>query len=127
MKEDILASLKEEIDAHKPLLKKISDGIINGDISMFPIFVATQTMYDIGLGLPITNPAEIDSDWQINASHLEDFVNKKILSPAKVEDFMKNFKNPSEFVCVFLAEEESGFVFIPYASSKPNFNIENLN
>ena len=67
------------------------------------------------IGLPIINREEMDLTWAVNASHLEDFVNKGLVKKEKAADFVKAYKDPEKYMCVFVAEEGAmSFVFMPY-------------
>ena len=104
--------------------------MIKGSVSKYPIFVVTRMQNDIGLGLPIINREEMDLTWAVNASHLEDFVNSNIIHKDKVEEFVKNYKEASEFMCVFIAEEGMmSFVFMPYEKPQTKLDVskEQLN
>jgi hypothetical protein len=89
--------------------------MLKGKVSKYPIFIAIRSLEDIDLGLPIINRDELELTWSINASHLEDFVNSNIIHQERLADFMENYKDPQEFMCIFIAEEGmTSFIFIPY-------------
>ena len=104
--------------------------MIKGSVSKYPIFIAVRALEDIDLGLPIINREELELNWNINASHLEDFVNNDIINRDKAESFMKNYKDPQEFMCIFVAEEGMmSFIFMPYEKpqSKLDLSKDQLN
>ena len=104
--------------------------MIKGDVSRYPIFIALRSLPDIDLGLPIINRDELDLTWSINASHLEDLVNSNIIHQDKLQDFMKNYKDPNEFMCIFIAEEGMmSFIFMPYEKTQSTLDVsrEQLN
>ena len=128
--EEILASLHNDLHVCRNYIRQVSQGMIKGSVSKYPIFVVTRMQNDIGLGLPIINREEMDLTWAVNASHLEDFVNSNIIHKDKVEEFVKNYKEPSEFMCVFIAEEGMmSFVFMPYEKPQTKLDVskEQLN
>ncbi len=121
--EEILASLHQDLNTCRNYIRQVSQGMIKGNVSKYPIFVAMRSQMDIDLGLPIINKEELDLTWSINASHLEDFVNNKIVLQEKAAEFIKNYKSPAEFMCVFIAEEEMmSFIFMPY--EKPGSGLD---
>ena len=121
--EEILASLQHDLNVCKNYIRQVSQGMIKGSVSKYPIFVAVRAMEDIDLGLPIINREELELNWSINASHLEDFVNSEIIHQDKVEGFVKNYKDPQEFMCIFVAEEGMmSFIFMPY--EKPQNKLD---
>lgn len=121
--EEILASLHNDLNVCRNYIRQVSQGMVKGSVSKYPIFVVMRSETDIDLGLPIINKEEMDLTWAVNASHLEDFVNNKIIIESKVADFMKNYKDPNEFMCVFVAEEGMmSFIFMPY--DKPQTKLD---
>ena len=70
---------------------------------------------DFDLGLPLITRNDFDITWNFSASHLEEFVSKGIVNKDKVDDFIKAYRDPGKFMCVFVAEEDAmSFVFMPY-------------
>jgi hypothetical protein len=113
--EEILDSLHQDLSACRNYLRQVSQGIIKGEVSKYPIFIAMRSVTDIDLGLPIINKNELEITWSFNASHLEDFVNSQIIANDKVDPFKQSYKNPTEYMCVFVAEEGAMcFVYMPY-------------
>lgn len=121
--EEILASLQHDLNVCKNYIRQVSQGMIKGSVSKYPIFIAVRALEDIDLGLPIINREELELNWNINASHLEDFVNNDIINRDKAESFVKNYKDPQEFMCIFVAEEGMmSFIFMPY--EKPQNKLD---
>jgi hypothetical protein len=128
--EEILMSLQQDVYACRNYIRQVAQGMLKSSVSKYPIFVAIRSLEDIDLGLPIINREELELTWSINASHLEDFVNSNIIHQDKLNDFMKNYKDPMEFMCIFIAEEGMmSFVFMPYdkPQSKLDISREQLN
>jgi len=128
--EEILASLHHDLNACRNYIRQVSQGMLKGNVSKYPIFVAMRSLEDIDLGLPIINREELELTWSINASHLEDFVNSNIIHQDKLSDFMKNYKDPNEFMCIFIAEEGMmSFIFMPYEKPQGTLDVskEQLN
>lgn len=121
--EEIYKSLHEDLEICRDYIKQISNGMIKGDVTKYPIFVALRGENDVDLGLPIVNRADFDISWNFNASHLEEFVSKGVVLKEKAKDFIGAYKNPSEYMCVFVAEEgATSFVFMPYDRNRANLN-----
>jgi hypothetical protein len=113
--EEIYKSLHDDLEVCRDYIRQISKGMIKGNVSKYPIFIATRGETDIDLGLPLITRNDFDITWNFSVSHLEEFVNKRIVSNDKVDDFIKAYKNPEQFMCVFVAEEgATSFVFMPY-------------
>ena len=78
---------------------------------------------DIDMGLPIVNRTDFDISWNFNASHLEEFVSKGVVVKEKAKDFITTYRNPLEYMCVFVAEESAtSFVFMPYDRNRATLN-----
>ena len=124
--EEILASLHTDLNTCRNYIRQVSQGMIKGQVSKYPIFVVMRgDAVDIDLGLPIINREEMDLTWAVNASHLEDFVIHNIVSREKVDDFITNYKDPAEYMCVFVAEEGlMSFIFMPYEKPQSKLDVK---
>lgn len=121
--EEIYRSLHDDLEICRDYIRQISNGMVKGDVTRYPIFVATRGENDVDIGLPIVNRADFDISWNFNASHLEEFVSKGVVAKDKAPDFIKAYKNPAEFMCVFVAEEgATSFVFMPYDKNRASLN-----
>ncbi len=121
--EEIYKSLHDDLEICRDYIRQISTGMVRGDVTKYPIFVAIRGENDVDLGLPIVNRADFDISWNFNASHLEEFVSKGVVIREKANDFIKAYKNPAEFMCVFVAEDDNAsFVFMPYEKDVANLN-----
>lgn len=121
--EELYKSLQDDLDICRDYIKQISMGMVKGNVTKYPIFVAIRGENDIDVGLPVVNRADFDISWNFNASHLEEFVSKGLVLRDKAQDFIKIYKNPAEFLCVFVAEEETAsFVFLPYNKDLSKLN-----
>lgn len=121
--EEIYKSLHDDLEICRDYIRQIALGMIRGSVSKYPIFVATRGTNDIDLGLPIVQKEDFDIGWNFSASHLEDFVNKGIVNRSKAPDFIQTYKDPEQYMCVFVVEEASpSFVFMPYGRAKTNLN-----
>jgi len=124
--EEILRLLGNDLSACREYLRQVSSAMRKGEVSKYPIFVAHNE--DVDLGVPIIHKTELDLNWNFSASHLEDFVNRNIVLQNKIEDFKKAYRDPAQFMCIFLVSEDTGhFVFIPFEprdSKAPNSNPE---
>jgi|APTNR8051073442_1049403.scaffolds.fasta_scaffold31028_2 hypothetical protein len=124
--EELLRQLGDDLHACREYLRQVSSAMRKGEVSKYPIFVAHSD--DVDLGVPIIHKAEMDLNWNFSASHLEDFVNRKIVLETKVEEFKKAYRDPAQFMCIFLMNNDTGhFVFIPFdlrEHKAPNSNPE---
>ena len=116
-KEKILLKVQNDLKQLAPYIKKASESIINEGVSDYPVFVLHQA--GVNIGLPLVEKTHIHSHWSVNASTLEEFMAKSVISPEKIESFRKIFKEPEEFMCLFVLDDNiANFVFHPYEISE---------
>jgi hypothetical protein len=82
-------------------------------LSSYPIFIAHQ--HELKLGELILDRHDLNSDWSIHASTLEEFTDRGVIKPELKERFIGSYKNPNEYMCVFVVVPEgANFVYVPY-------------
>lgn len=113
-KQSPLLSLEKDLEFYAESIKEVAVEIMVEGISATPIFIAHQ--HEVKLGEVILNREELNTNWTIQASTLEEFVEKGIIKPEKKEHFLKNYKKPEDFMCVFvIVPEGANFIFYPYS------------
>lgn len=111
--ESPLISLKKDLEFYKETLREVAIEIMVEGLSAYPIFVAHQ--HEVALGEMILDRGELGTSWSIQASTLEEFVEKGIIQHAKKEMFIQSFKPAEDFMCVFtIVPEGANFVYYPY-------------
>lgn len=109
----ILTSIRNDVAVIGSQLKVIAQRVIEEGISDYPVFIASQQILDIGK--PIFDRDEIQINWFFNASILEDFLRRDLVSGAKLGEFRDAFGDPQTTACIFVVADEQGqFVFVPY-------------
>lgn len=94
-------------------LKEASYQIRKRDFSDFPIFPISKV--NIPLGQLLIAQRELATQWNFYASYLDEFLQRKLIDPEKEEEFKKAYKDPDEFCCLFVVDEEfTKFLYIPY-------------
>jgi carboxypeptidase C (cathepsin A) len=101
-------------------LKDASYHIRRQKVSEHPIFIIAKT--DISLGaLLVGKQDKPELKWNYNASYLQEFVQKKVIDADKEEAFKNTYKNPDEYCCLFVIDDEfTSFIFIPYPEEENN-------
>ncbi|MEL6557103.1 MAG: hypothetical protein AAFQ94_02900 [Bacteroidota bacterium] len=95
------------------LLKESAYQIKKRGFSDYPIFPISKNPSPIGQLL--YEKEVMKTDWNYYVTYLDEFLQRKLIDEDKKEDFVNNFKDPEEFCCLFVIEEEfTNFVFIPY-------------
>ncbi|MDA9555530.1 hypothetical protein N9R54_04775 [Pelobium sp.] len=111
--ESPLVSLKKDLDFYKDTLREVAVEIMVEGLSAYPIFIAHQ--HEVALGEMILDRAELGTNWTIQASTFEEFVEKGIIQPSKKDAFLQSFKNADDFACLFvIVPEGANFVYYPY-------------
>ena len=113
VKESPLKSLEADLKVYSDSIKEVAVEIMAEGISLYPIFVAHQ--HEVKLGELILDKDELNMNWTIQASTLEEFVERGIIHQEKKDKFIKQFKEPSDFMCLFvIVPEGANFIFFPY-------------
>lgn len=112
-KESPLKSLEADLKFYSESIKEVATEIRIEGISAYPIFIAHQ--HEVKLGEPILDKDELNTNWTIHASTLEEFVEKGIIHTDKKDRFIKHYKNANDFMCLFVVVPEgANFIFFPY-------------
>lgn len=110
----LFESLQNDLRYYADYLNGLAREILDSGTSKYPVFVAHQEK-TIGLGKAIMNHDQLETNWSINVSLLEEFVKRGLVTREKLADFKASWKDPETYMCVFvLAGEASSFVFLPY-------------
>jgi hypothetical protein len=116
-KESPLVSLEKDLELYADSIKEVAIDIMMEGISTNPIFIAHQHV--VSIGELILNRDDLNTNWSIQASTLEEFVEKGIVNPEKKALFLKSYKKPEEFMCVFvIVPEGANFIYYPYPRNK---------
>ncbi len=108
--------LQEELKVYRNSMNEAIEMILDKGISEYPIFIAHQDTF--GAGIPIINRYKVQGNWNINVSTLEEFLQKKLITPAKAKAFKQTYKPIADFICFFvLSELGAQFIFLPRVSS----------
>lgn len=108
-----LQSLKVDLDFYSDSIKEISTEMIAEGYTLFPIFIAHQ--HEVSMGEVILDKNDLKTNWSINASSLEEFVDRGVVKEDRKLQFEKKYKNAKEHMCLFVVVPEgANFVFYPY-------------
>ena len=112
-KESPLKSLEKDLQLYSDSIKEVATEIMVEGLSAYPIFIAHQ--HKVDLGELILDKDELNTNWSIQASTLEEFVERGVVQKERKERFIKHFKAPEDFMCLFvIVPEGANFVFYPY-------------
>lgn len=94
-------------------LKEASYQIRKRGFSDYPIFPISKQPQPIGQLL--FSYEEMDLKWNIYVTYMDEFLQRELIDPEKVDEFKDNYKDPEEFCCLFVIDGAfTSFVFIPY-------------
>ena len=108
-----LISLEKDLELYAESVKEVAVEVMMEGITSYPIFVAHQ--HTVSIGEVILDRKELNTEWTIQASTFEEFVEKGIISPEKKALFLKSYKKPEDFMCIFvIVPEGANFIYYPY-------------
>jgi hypothetical protein len=112
-KQSPLLSLETDLRFFNESIKEVAIEIMVEGLSSYPVFIAHQ--HEIALGEVILDRHDINSEWSIHASTLEEFIERGVIKKELKQRFIDTYKNPHDFMCVFvIVPEGANFVFFPY-------------
>jgi len=115
-KESPLLSLERDLKFFNESIREVAIEIMVEGLSNYPIFIAHQ--HELNLGELILDRRDLNTEWSIHASTLEEFVDKGVIRPILKERFITSYKDPYEYMCVFVVVPEgANFVYYPYPKS----------
>src|SRR5436190_11706725 len=94
-----LLSLERDLKVFNDAMSEVAVEIIVENLSKYPIFIAHQ--HELKLGEVILDRRELNSDWTIHTSTLEEFVERGVIKPELKERFIASYKSPKNHMCVF--------------------------
>jgi L-cysteine desulfidase len=113
-KESPLKSLEIDLKLFSESLREVAVEIMVEGLSSYPIFVAHQ--HEVKLGELILDKEELNTEWTIHASTLEEFIERGVIKKELKQRFIDSYKNAHDFMCVFvIVPEGANFVFFPYS------------
>src|SRR6187402_815331 len=113
-KDSPLVSLERDLKFFQDSIREVAMEIRVEGLSDYPIFVAHQ--HELQLGELILDRIELNSEWSIHASTLEEFLEQGIVKKELKQRFEDTYKDPDKYICVFvITPEGANFVFVPYA------------
>ncbi|TSD64157.1 hypothetical protein FFF34_016545 [Inquilinus sp. KBS0705] len=112
-KDSPLVSLERDLKFFNESIREVAVEIMVEGLSAQPIFIAHQ--HELKLGEVILDRNELNTEWSIHASTVEEFVERGIIKPELKERFLNTYKNPHDYMCVFVVVPEgANFVYYPY-------------
>jgi len=106
-----LGTISQDFVKVADFLKEASYQIRSRKFSEYPIFAICKEEQSIGQLM--IGRARMQTSWNYYASYLDEFKQRGVVESE--EDFINAYKDPDEFCCLFVVDEQfTNFVFIPY-------------
>ena len=94
-------------------LKEAAYQVRKRKFSEFPIFPISKEEQPIGQ--LFLSRKEKAIDWNYYITYLDEFIQRKLIKENGVDQFKAAYKDPDEFCCLFVVDEEfTKFLYIPY-------------
>lgn len=101
----------QQLHFYLELMKEAFEGVINEDVSRYPVFIFHQQ--EMNVGLPIYDRINNNGEWSVNISTLEEFYIKGIVTIEQVEEIKgKIIGQPPQFCCMVLYEGKGSLIFV---------------
>lgn len=109
-----LLSLEVDLKLFSESIREVAIEIMVEGLSQYPIFIAHQ--HKVDLGEMILDKEELNTEWSVQASTLEEFIERGVIKKELRERFISSYKNPNNYMCIFaIVPEGANFVYFPYA------------
>ncbi|MBC7383147.1 MAG: hypothetical protein H7296_09160 [Bacteroidia bacterium] len=113
----LLELLREDLVFYSDMIKEVAMDMIKEGYTKYPVFIAHQ--HEVKVGEPILLIQDYARDFNINATTLEELVERKLVLPEREADFKANYKDPKVFICILLITVISAhFIYVPYKMKK---------
>jgi hypothetical protein len=108
---DYIDRFGQQLHFYLELMKEAFEGVINEDVSRYPVFIFHQQ--EMSVGLPIYDREHNNGEWSVNVSTLEEFYIKGIVTIEQVEEIKaKIIGQPPQFCCMVLFEGKGSLIFV---------------
>ena len=106
-----LGTISKDFVVVSDTLREASYQVRSQGFSDYPIFPIAKV--EIPIGQLLLGRGEMATHWNYHITYLDEFVQRGLVEDQ--EAFIKNYKDPDEFCCLFVVDEDfTNFVFIPY-------------
>jgi hypothetical protein len=94
-------------------IKEASYQVRKRGFSEYPIFPISKQ--EVPVGQLLISKGDFETNWNYNITYIDEFIQRKIIAEDKVEDFKNVYKDPDEFCCLFVIDQDfTSFIFVPY-------------
>lgn len=115
--EEIIRDFQNQFIRFKTMLSEAQQVIIDSAVSDFPVFVFSKILPE--LGVQIYESQDLERDWFVHATSLEELVAKNIIESSRVDDFKEVYKDPSSYFCILLMDGTTAHFAFPKIKGIP--------
>ena len=109
--DDYIARFGQQLHYYHELLQEAFEGVINEDVSRYPVFIFHQQ--EMNVGLLIVDRDQSAGEWSVNISTLEEFYIIGIVTIEQVEEIKaKIIGQPPQYCCMVLYEGKGSLIFV---------------
>ncbi len=116
-KEEIIRDFQSQYGRFKTMLEEAQEVILDNAVSEFPVFVFSKILPE--LGVQLYESLDMERDWYVHASSLEELVAKNVVDSARIEDFKEVYKDPASYFCILLMDGTTAQFAFPKISGIP--------
>jgi hypothetical protein len=108
-----LGTISQDFVKVADTLKEASYQIRKRKFSDFPIFPISKS--ELPVGQLLISKDDLGTIWNYYVTYIDEFVQRKLIDKGKIEDFKNSYKNPDEFCCLFVADQDfTNYLYMPY-------------
>lgn len=94
-------------------LREAAEQLTLRKISEYPVFAMAKG--ELKVGSLLLGKDELNLDWNYYFTFAEDLKNRGLIEDDKLQYFVENYKNPSEFCCLLVIDGKfTCFLYVPY-------------
>ncbi len=116
-KEEVIRDFQNHYGRFKPMLGEAQEVILDNAVSEFPVFVFSKTLPE--LGVQLYESREMERDWYVHATSLEELVAKNVIDSSRIEDFKEVYKDPASYFCILLLDGTTAQFAFPKINGIP--------
>lgn len=110
--EETIRDFQNHYNRFRILLAEAQEVVLDSEVSEFPVFVFSKSKPE--LGVKLYDSTDVEQDWYVHATSLEELVAKNIVDTERITEFKEVYKDPKSYFCILLLDGETAqFAFPP--------------
>lgn len=116
-KEEVIRDFQSQYGRFKPMLGDAQKVILDSAVSEFPVFAFSKTLPE--LGVQLYESRDLERDWYVHATSLEELVAKNVVDSSRIEEFKEVYKDPASYFCILLMDGSTAQFAFPKINGIP--------